>query len=227
VTETQDSLRPSLSVLRREVSTSSGREAFIPILRPPIPIILKDNLSSLPLFLCDSLFHTLCKSFLRLRIFRELSLGENFSSATDFSSRALISGRGLSRMCATLLRDSRAHHHALRCFPTLVARPLVCRSGTSFRARGQSRVHWTHPYSAVPHGGPRPVAVIHTCIRKPPGPTAMPRHPTSTARYHLPSLPGSTGVSCASGRRSVIPTTLPSGSSPRLSATRATLSRAS
>jgi hypothetical protein len=83
-----------------------------------------------------------------------------------------------------------------------------------------------HPYSAVPHGGPRPVAVILTCIRKPPGPTAMPRHPTSTARHLLPSLPGSTGVSCASGRRSVIPTTLPSGSSPRLSATRATLSRA-
>jgi hypothetical protein len=83
-----------------------------------------------------------------------------------------------------------------------------------------------HPYSAVPHGGPRPVAVIHTYIRKPPGPTAMPRHPTSTARHHLPSLPGSTGVSCASGRRSVIPTTLPSGSSPRLSATRATPSRA-
>jgi hypothetical protein len=35
-------------------------------------------------------------------------------------------------------------------------------------------------------------------------------------------------LSCASGRRSVMPTTLPSGSSPRLSATRATiLSRAS
>jgi hypothetical protein len=43
----------------------------------------------------------------------------------------------------------------------------------------------------------------------------------------LPSLPGSMTLSCASGRRSVIPTTLPSGSSPRLSATRATLSRAS
>jgi hypothetical protein len=43
----------------------------------------------------------------------------------------------------------------------------------------------------------------------------------------MPSLPGSMTLSCASGRHSAIPTTLPSWSSPRLSATRATLSRAS
>jgi hypothetical protein len=53
-------------------------------------------------------FHAPCKSFLRLRLSRELSLGENFSSAKDSLPRALISGRGSSRTCAYLLRDSRA-----------------------------------------------------------------------------------------------------------------------
>jgi hypothetical protein len=43
VTETQDSLRPSLSVLKRE-DTTCGREAFIPILRLPTSIFSKKPL---------------------------------------------------------------------------------------------------------------------------------------------------------------------------------------
>jgi hypothetical protein len=41
VTRTQLSFRQWLSELRIEVSTSSGREAFIPVLRPPTPRILR------------------------------------------------------------------------------------------------------------------------------------------------------------------------------------------
>jgi hypothetical protein len=43
VTETQDSLRPSLSVLKRE-DTTCGREAFISILRLPTSIFSKKPL---------------------------------------------------------------------------------------------------------------------------------------------------------------------------------------
>jgi hypothetical protein len=124
VTRMQESFRQSLSELRREVSTSSGREAFIPVLRPPTSIIPKDNLFLLANLSPRQSFHTPCKSFLRLRTFRELSLGENFSSATDFSPCALISGRGLLervQLFSNTIRDFRTHP-VLISFPTLVAR---------------------------------------------------------------------------------------------------------
>jgi hypothetical protein len=168
--------------------------------------------------------------FPRTPTFRELSLGENFSSAKDSSPRALISGRGSSRTCAYLLRDFRATGTDILEGSTPPCAEMLpdfsWPERTLSAGRGLPSVLAVNPGST----GPTPLlscSTWWTAPRRPPGPTAMPRHPTSTARYHLPSLPGSPGVSCASGRRSVIPTTLPSGSSPRLSATRATLSRAS
>jgi hypothetical protein len=165
---------------------------------------------------------------------------KTFPFAMESSPRALISGRRLSRTCAFLLRDFRAHHHVLRCFLTLVARTYtVCRSGTSFRARGQSRVHgplhWTRTYPAALQGGRNHVADsrAYTGLRWP-GPTLVPGTHTGPWDPHwslgrqlyrdtrllrqrrpLPSLPGSTALSSA-----------PSGFSPRLSATRVTPSRA-
>jgi hypothetical protein len=85
------------------------------------------------------------------------------------------------------------HHPVLIGFPTLVARTYtVCRLVTSFRARGQSRVHgplhWTRTYPAAPHGGRNHVADsrAYTGLRWPgpalvPGPTSS-RHSTSPAK---------------------------------------------
>jgi hypothetical protein len=109
----------------------------------------------------------------------------------------------------------------------------VCRSGSSFPPRGESRVHvGPAPTKPVPHDGWSHVAVMraalptHSCIHWPPS-RLLYQHTRLLRQWRpMPSLPGSMTLSCASGRRNAIPTTLPSGSSPTLSATRDTLRRA-
>jgi hypothetical protein len=67
VTETQDSLRPSLSVLKREDTTTCGREAFIPILRSPTSISFKKTFSFTLTSFPRQSFHPPCKSFTQFR----------------------------------------------------------------------------------------------------------------------------------------------------------------
>jgi hypothetical protein len=120
------------------------------------------------------------------------------------------------------------HHPVLIGFPTLVARTYtVCRSMTSFRARGQFQGPWTTPLD--PHLPSCSTWWSEPCCRLArihwspvAGPCTGPRADSfndtldfSGKGAVLPSLPRSTALSRA-----------PSGSSPRLSATRATPSRA-
>jgi hypothetical protein len=146
VTRTQESFRQSLSELRREVSTSSGREAFIPVLRPPTSIIPKDNLFLLATRSPRQSFHTPCNSFLRLRTFRELSLSENFSSATDFSPRALISELGLLERAQLLFR----HHPRFPYTPSCAEMLPDPRGQTPSAGRGLPSVLAVNPGSTGP-----------------------------------------------------------------------------
>jgi hypothetical protein len=179
---------------------------------------------------CKSLPLIPCKPLLRLRRFRELSLGENFSFREGSSPRALISGRGLSKTCATL-----SGHYPRFPFTPPCADMLPDPRGqnTPSAGRGLPSTLAVNPGSRDHSTGPAPTQLLHMVAG-----TMLPTRAHTLVsggrdphwslgrqlyrdtrllrqRRPLPSLPGSTALSCA-----------PSGSLPRLSATRATPSRA-
>jgi hypothetical protein len=105
VTKTQDSLRLSLSVLKKDEDTSSGREAFILILRPPTSTSSEKTFLPRPLLLRAS-NHTDAYTGLQ---------ADSYTNTPDFSGKDVY--QGMLRIPTPLLAELTRGDNELREWP--------------------------------------------------------------------------------------------------------------